>query len=152
MAKASQAVTAVNVVKTAPVPRADLREKAIERLLARKIEPSPQALLEDSADPKAPLHEFFYKTPPDTWADFGRYTAARRIIQLAKVEFVRNGKSFDVRMIENVKIGAIERWGTVEQIIKSPDLRDAYLKQVEETLQQAATKLSRARELLNEQE
>lgn len=148
MEEGGEAVSAV--VKSAPQPPVSLRKAAIERLLAKGIEPSPENLLLDSEDKDAPLHEFFYNTPDELWIKYGRYEAARRILRLEKTELVHGGKIVEMRRVEAVRIGTIERWGTVEQIVASPELRDAYLKQVEESLHQAAAKLSRVRELMQQ--
>lgn len=149
MAQAGAVVNAVTIVKSAPQPPASLRRLAIERLLAAGMEPSPENLLRDSEAEDAPLHAFFFETPETVWIQFGRYQAARRILQMERTEASVGGRKIELRSIEAVRIGTIERWGTVEQIAASPELRDAYMREIEQGLAAYSAKLSKVRELMN---
>lgn len=149
MARTSEAV-GVSIVKSAPQPPASLRRAAIQRLIAAGVEPSPENLLEDSRDESAPLHKFFYETPDELWIQFGRYQAARRVLQLEKTELIHGGNKIEMRAVESVRIGTIERWGTVEQIVASPELRDAYMKEIEQGMQSYAAKMARLRVLMQQ--
>lgn len=140
--------SAMKIVKSAPSAPIEVRRQALEQLIKKGIEPSPENLLKDARKKSHPLHAFFYDTPDEMWIQFGRYEAARRIIDTTKVEFTHGGKTMQVRAVEFVKVNGHGKWATTEDIVKDPELLDAYMLEIGRLNEQAAEKMARLRALM----
>lgn len=138
----------MKLVKSAPVAPAQARQAAIEWMIERGIEPSPENLLKEAKKKTNPLHAFFSDIPDSTWIQFGKYEAARRIIDSTKVTFEHGGKMMTVRAVEFVPMNGHGRWATTEQIAADSELRVAYMAAVSGLLDQAQSKLARMMELM----
>lgn len=138
------------IIKSAPSAPAELVRAAVTLLTASGKEPSPENLLRAAEKKTHPLHAFFYETPDETWIKFGRYEAARRLIDSYKVEFTHGGKSFETRAVEFIRLNGGGRWATAEEIAASPELRAAYAREVESLMAQAQAKMAKLAELMQE--
>lgn len=140
----------MTVVKSISLPPESLRKQALQDLMDRDVEPSPENLLRRCADPDAPLHDYFAKTPEEAWAAFGKYQTARQIIRTTHVEYKVGGKTISHRMVEVVRAGGAEKYAPLRDILADASMRDAYLEQTMGLLEQAQGKLTRLRALLRE--
>lgn len=138
------------IQRYAPKAPQALCRDAIQKLIDSGEEPSPENLLKLSKQKDAPLHAFFYKTPDSTWVQYGRYEAARRIIQSSTQQFVHGGKTITSRAIEFIRDDGEGRWERVEKLLEDPSLRSAYLREISRLLEQAQDKLARFSKLIED--
>lgn len=142
------------------VPPAEIRWRAgfvppkgvdvgeVKAALDKLPEPSPEGLFEASKVPTHVLHDAVWSEGDQVWAQRGRLEYCRKIIG-AVVEIVRiGGREIETRAVEFVRADGQGRWATIEDITADPDLRDAYLAEVQRLTEQATAKLARCRDLM----
>jgi len=134
-------------VNSMPSVPKDAKKAAYDNLVASGLEPSPENLLQSSKKKGAPLHEYFYGGNAKEWADYGRYEAARKIIQSIPVHWRVGGRTITTRAVEFVKTPEGGRWAFMRDILSDKRLADAYLEEVDRLLGSARDKLARFRSL-----
>lgn len=136
------------VVKTLRAPTAELATAAVEQLITRGLEPSPENLLHVSkTDPSAVLYEHFQKLSPEKLIAYAEYELARRIIRSAHETVVIGGRTVETRRVEQVIVDNERRWVAYDQIKQDKNLRKALLRDVQAGLDQLSAKFSRLVEL-----
>lgn len=137
------------IIKSVPLPGAELRRQAIQELLDRGVEASPENLLQASLCKGAPLYDYFAAIPKAKWAQIGQYHAARVIIDKTKVEYVIGGKIITARMVEFVRDDDGDgSYRSMREIISNSELQDRYMAEVAGLMQQAQQKMENLRALL----
>lgn len=126
----------------------DARQKAVDMLIKSGIEPSPENLVSASKKKRHPLHRFFWETPENDWAHFGRYEAARWVLRTTMVEFSIGGKKLEVRAVEYTRPESGARWASMREIVATPELLDGYMREIQTMNESAADKMEKLRELM----
>lgn len=138
------------MTKHIPLPDKETRIKAVRQLIDKGIEPSPENLLKANRRKGTPLYEYFRGIDEKTWAEFGRYETARRIIDnVPQVHFV-GGVQIETRMVEVVRDKGEKRWAAMDDILSSSALRDSYMSEVQRLMEQAQAKLENLRALMKD--
>lgn len=138
------------IIKSVPLPSAELRRQSIQDLLDRGMEPSPENLLRESAKKGAVLYDYFASIPKAKWAQIGQYHAARTIIDKTKIEYAIGGQVIVARMVEFVRGGDDGEGGyrSMREIIADTELQDRYMAEISGLMQQAQQKMENLRALL----
>ena len=135
-----------DIVKSIPKFPHGLAQEAVDQLIDRGIEPSPENLVRVSkTDTTAVLYEFFKTLPAEKLVAWAEYQIARKIIQAAKETVVIGGKTVVTRKIEQVVVGDERRYVTYQQLTTDVSLRKALMRDIESTIFQAGDKMRRLR-------
>jgi len=132
------------VKHTPSIPYA-LKEEAVQRLIKSGKEPSPENLVKMSRRKGTPLHDYFFGGKEREWADYGRYEAARKIIQSVHVDWTIGGTTIQTRAVEFVPDSEGGRYAKMQEILSSASLKDSYIAEVIRQLGLAQEKLEKFR-------
>lgn len=129
-------------------PKGISADAAMGAVMALK-HPTPEELLAASKAKRHIFHQHLWAEGDQVWAQRARLTECRRIIgHIERVEVI-GGKTMTVRAVEYVRGNSpAGAWATLDDIVNSPELLDAYLADAERAQQQAVEKLSRIRALI----
>jgi hypothetical protein len=127
-------------------PRIDVAQVAAA--INELPEPEPEQLFEASKAEDHVLHEAVWSEGDQEWARRGRIEFCRRILSNI-VEIVQvGGQTIETRAYEYVRGEGAGRWSSISSIMADPELRDAYLAEIQRLQMEAAAKLERFRELM----
>jgi hypothetical protein len=131
-------------------PPEKVSASAVRAALDALEAPTPENLLEASKRKRHVLHADLWTEGDQAWAQRARLDRCRHIIGAIVEPVVVGGKTIIVRSVEYVRVNGEGTWATLADIRNDPELRGAYVAEVQRLQEQALGKLAKLRELMGE--